>query len=507
MAVGISYKAFFVGENDESEVRRFTIDKEVSSNFSYLREKLMMVFPELQTKKFNILWTDTDGDNVTIANDEELAIALTEVTGSVFKITITAKDVNRGVLKKDGKMHPNITCDGCDGPIIGNRYKCLVCSDYDLCEVCEGKGTHKEHNMVRLTSPQGVWPQHFFKRLHRMQERAGGKEHVRTECDEKRESKSNEHGTTMRGKQGPRGAYRGKHNLFQNNPFDAMMQNWKTASEGKTKKEDSHEKTPDKAKNLVYKTAEDASQALQKAAAFSAHKAAINAASAATGAAAGATVSAEYLQNLGDYLATTLGPYGIDVDVSPSKKESGEGVQTEPDVGIEKPYYTFAPSEVYKVNYSAEDGIYPKLPAVESSKLENIVMSESKFDSIGPISSPKPTAPVSELYRPISDSTTPVSKPTALVSESIAPITESTAPVAESNAPIVESAAPIGESNAPAAESNAPIADHPDPKIRTALQVMLNMGFQNEGGWLTHIVEAKQGDIGKVLDTLQPVRN
>ena len=496
MAVSISYKAFFVGENDESEVRRFTIDKEVSSNFSYLREKLMMVFPELQTKKFSILWTDTDGDNVTIANDEELAIALTEVTGSVLKITIAAKDVKRGALKNDGKMHPNITCDGCDGPIIGNRYKCLVCSDYDLCEVCEGKGTHKEHNMVRLTSPQGVWPQHFFKRLHRMQERAGGREHVRTECDEKGESKINEHGTTMRGKQGTRGAYRGKHNLFRNNPFDAMMQNWKTTSEDKTKKEDSHEESPEKSKNLVYNTAEDASKALHKAAAFSAHKAAVNAASAATGVAAGATVSAEYLQNLGDYLATTLGPYGIDVDVSPSKKGSLEGAQTEPDVGIEKPYCFSVQSEVNAVSHGAEGCIYPKLPAVESSKLESILGSESKFDSIVPISgsnSPisNPTEPVSELSRTISESTTPISKPTAPVSETIAPM----------------SSAPIKESTAPVAESTTPIADHPDPKIRTALQVMLNMGFQNEGGWLTHIVEAKQGDIGKVLDTLQPVRN
>lgn len=48
--------------------------------------------------------------------------------------------------------HIGITCDGCKKwPIVGKRYKCLVCNDFDLCQTCEEKNDHS-HPMVRCSS-------------------------------------------------------------------------------------------------------------------------------------------------------------------------------------------------------------------------------------------------------------------------------------------------------------------------------------------------------------------
>nr|CAD2159816.1 unnamed protein product [Meloidogyne enterolobii] len=56
------------------------------------------------------------------------------------------------------KLHKNIFCDGCHKEIRGRRYKCLVCTDFDLCHLCEQKNEHFGHAMMRLVTPKTLLP-------------------------------------------------------------------------------------------------------------------------------------------------------------------------------------------------------------------------------------------------------------------------------------------------------------------------------------------------------------
>ncbi len=45
-------------------------------------------------------------------------------------------------------VHANVRCDLCNAfPVLGARYKCSVCPDFDMCEACEAKDNqHPAHH-------------------------------------------------------------------------------------------------------------------------------------------------------------------------------------------------------------------------------------------------------------------------------------------------------------------------------------------------------------------------
>jgi len=85
-----------------------------------------------------------------------------QITEEKFKksepviVHLSPKLVNEQKIEIDSKapvVHYDIICDVCEqGPIIGTRFKCFQCADYDLCEKCE-KTNHKEHLMLRICTP------------------------------------------------------------------------------------------------------------------------------------------------------------------------------------------------------------------------------------------------------------------------------------------------------------------------------------------------------------------
>jgi len=53
-------------------------------------------------------------------------------------------------------VHEHVSCDGCGiSPIVGFRYKCIVCHNFDFCEKCEGEGKHP-HAFIKIRNPSQV---------------------------------------------------------------------------------------------------------------------------------------------------------------------------------------------------------------------------------------------------------------------------------------------------------------------------------------------------------------
>merc|ERR1712004_187185 len=87
----------------------------------------------------------------------ELQVAVTALTGPVYKLKVKlgdkAKDGGNSGMARSAQVHWGVVCDGCDGPVVGPRHKCLVCPDYDLCATCEARGLHVHHKMIGLPAP------------------------------------------------------------------------------------------------------------------------------------------------------------------------------------------------------------------------------------------------------------------------------------------------------------------------------------------------------------------
>lgn len=50
-------------------------------------------------------------------------------------------------------VHTGTKCQNChESPIVGKRFKCLECSDHDICDKCERLGLHT-HEMIRIVTP------------------------------------------------------------------------------------------------------------------------------------------------------------------------------------------------------------------------------------------------------------------------------------------------------------------------------------------------------------------
>ena len=74
--------------------------------------------------QFTLQYVDEDNDRITFSSDSELRSALKNVSsGGVMKIYVKPKGKKAEETTEQPTLHPGVTCDGCQGSIVGNRYK------------------------------------------------------------------------------------------------------------------------------------------------------------------------------------------------------------------------------------------------------------------------------------------------------------------------------------------------------------------------------------------------
>jgi hypothetical protein len=131
---------------------------------SILREKMSQLFPEVNSPTNGIhlefqyeddirglvLATTSDGMNEA-ARDQASRQQLLRVFVKFLKEDAPA-------IKFLPPKHVGVICDGCNrSPIIGIRYKCLECFDYDLCESCADRQLiHTHHVMAKIRTPHQI---------------------------------------------------------------------------------------------------------------------------------------------------------------------------------------------------------------------------------------------------------------------------------------------------------------------------------------------------------------
>ncbi len=125
--------------------------QKVSELYSFTKNEVNELYFSLKNKGLKII----DGNtykNILKFNNQTVNIEINEKS-KIFKDEL--KNIKNE--KEETKIvHLHYFCNGCNkGPIIGTRYKCTICNDFDYCEECEEKfsGQHL-HPFIKIYKPE-----------------------------------------------------------------------------------------------------------------------------------------------------------------------------------------------------------------------------------------------------------------------------------------------------------------------------------------------------------------
>lgn len=463
--MSVTIKAYLkLGNNANAEIRRFVVDQDVCSNFEYMTKKLMQVFPSLASESFEVAWKDSEGDLIAFSSDEELVEALGQLSEDVFRIYIQK---NSGPSQGPGQgaedvFHPGVTCDGCDMGIRGPRFKCVICPDYDLCKKCEKRGIHPEHDFMKIRKPK------FGRSGH------GGFSGRRG---------------MWRG-YGPCGTFGGQfghpphQGPFGPPPFGPFgppppppPPGGPVPPQGPFGGPPQQPPAPQGSNSGPSEAPKQSGGAEQK------NKEGCEGSNPNDTAPSGPE---EYLSSLGCAVADMLEPFGIDVDIAVEhrgkhKKCKGKRGRRHPGCG----WWGYGPYGPYNSNFEPFSG--------QGHQTGNSANGEQNEKSEEPKKAPTGSAEGGD-NEPMETSSTTSNKQK---DEEWMFVDEDKGKDQSDGGS--SSQTPSSSGFMPDLQGES----EPKDKVQAALDQMLAMGFTDEGGWLTRLLEAKNGDIGQALDTIK----
>lgn len=144
-------------EEQHPEIRRFSIDISPRNDaYQALETTIAQLNNNYVQGQFTLQYVDEDNDRITFSSDGEFRAAINQIgNGTVMKIFVKPKAKPAASASASAStnsyVHLGVVCDGCNGSVIGNRFKCMQCPDYDLCQSCSDKNVHPAHNMMKMT--------------------------------------------------------------------------------------------------------------------------------------------------------------------------------------------------------------------------------------------------------------------------------------------------------------------------------------------------------------------
>ncbi|KAK1803898.1 hypothetical protein P4O66_003842 [Electrophorus voltai] len=447
--MSMTVKAYLVGKEDcTKEIRRFAIDQDVSTSYEYLSRKVVDVFSNLRNVSLQMYYKDEDGDMIAFSSDEELIMGLALVKDDTFRLFIKEKKEHKRDFSPHGKqglslppasgphhmgphghhhmgplgpppmgpphhppmVHPSVTCDGCEGQVVGTRFKCTVCRDYDLCSTCQAKGLHKEHPLLPIFHPMANMFEWFprgkgwRKMKHCMW--AGAQAHVQAQNQAQ--------------------------NQAQPGPSVAQPRSQEAESQD--------------------------SQAQN-------------------GASTSAKANMEYLKNIGEGVAAMLIPLGIDVDIDVEHEGRRTKVTPTPPASSGPPS-TRSDGGLLSTGAEGDSTSSSSVEATEGAKDQKD--KDEEWTHVSSKEVDPSTGELQSLGMQVDGHEEVTICPASLCTTS--------------------NQGPTGLREA----AHYPhLPQDADPRLVESLSQMLSMGFSDDGGWLTRLLQTKNYDIGGALDTIQ----